>query len=270
MLGDKLKNWLTERIQNGLVYYHPYRIDDALIMFENDRLGLIAYPDENKKLIFQNITVWNGSFSMLNNINTDTELEKKFYKYVRENSIKEHNPCTGEVMYYIIPWKTLPDELNLWEQLDKRAQELLREEYKNECTAYQLALEKYFGKDNLVPPPPINNWEDLLKVHPELDKKLEDFSKSIEDFAVTDYDYLIAQFKIIYSINYGYGGTIKKYEWKDQNIMKWRIVVNSMTSNPIISSTVHDTGELLTFRSKEQAERFKKYNVNLIKQFLKR
>lgn len=273
MISDKVKNWLKNCSNLNVKRYHPYRIDNVLVMFgETD--NLIAYPNNENKLIFQNLNVWNDGYSILDkNINTsnsDIELLKEFNTYVEQNAIPVENRCTHDIIYFTTPWKTLPDDICIWNQLDEKTKKLIQKEYSRECTAYQLALEKYFGKDNLVPPPPINTWKDLIKVKPELDNKLNSFIESIEDLVIRDSEYLISQFKIIHLINHGYGGIINKREWQNQDILKWRIVVNSLTGNPTISSTVHDTGELLTFRTKELAERFKNYNIDLINNFLKR
>lgn len=134
-------------------------------------------------------------------------------------------------------------------------------------------LESIFGREALEPQ--LNTWEDLVnagKVPPH-----DNYCFSLTDSSSPLNRKCAATYQIAHLIMASYGGLLKGKEWADCN--KWKYVIRPTTPThqclgvecqgengtvQVCKVTNRSKYRFVAFRSREQAERFLKYNYNLI------
>lgn len=132
-------------------------------------------------------------------------------------------------------------------------------------------LEAIFGKSELYPEPEINTWDDLVKAGKAFTKvisAIEDGDDKDEEFRPIDYK-LIATDKITQLIDTMYGGVVT---WNDRcnddnYDTLYEIVIDEYMQPKIECFETKVPQGSLVFHTYNQAERFLKYNKDLIKDY---
>lgn len=178
---------------------------------------------------------------------------------------------------------------NLWNDLSEETKKEYREKYKSnlaDSKKYLMGdvldksimrseiivkeLETMFGVHNLNPQLQIKTWEDVARLHPEIDTDLnEGIQELCNHYKNCGIQYIIkchATLKIQKLIELGYGGIVSRKEWENDKTNKYCVEINN---NELEYTHYTTTYCFIAFHTLKQREEFMSHKSNrkLVKQY---